>query len=245
MSLVDRTVMLVGDKHAAHYAELLSVLSQIDAWLPRMDPDVGNQWPLPGSPLRGDDDRAHPYQLSHAAWNSLSHAVDHLNCLRSLLKDAQVIHMYAPYSLVRPALENASAAVWILRPPGRPERIARRLRLAADDFRDGEQARRLTGMAGPRSEQERLDQVRDIAQRAGIEPREALRKVGYREIIEAASSADGPAADVIALCWRLCSGVAHGDFWTTFGASEGCHSPALRLAWDPSRSQPTWGCSCT
>jgi hypothetical protein len=84
-------------------------------------------------------------------------------------------------------------------------------------------------MAGPRSEQERLDQVRDIAQRAGIEPREALRKVGYREIIEAASSADGPAADVIALCWRLWSGVAHGDFWTTFGASERVPLPGAPL----------------
>jgi hypothetical protein len=51
MSLVDRTVMLVGDKHAAHYAELLSVLSQIDAWLPgwtRMSETSGR---CPGVPF--------------------------------------------------------------------------------------------------------------------------------------------------------------------------------------------------
>ena len=68
----------------------------VDDWLSRIDPGAERQRPAPGSPLRGDDDRTHPYETSHAAWHALSHAVDHLHCLRSLLRDAQVIHMYAP-----------------------------------------------------------------------------------------------------------------------------------------------------
>ena len=63
--------------------------------------------------------------------------MDHLNCLHALLKDAQVIHMFAPYSLVRAALENASAAVWMLHPSGRATRICRRLRLAVTNIRNG------------------------------------------------------------------------------------------------------------
>ncbi|MFF0372600.1 hypothetical protein [Micromonospora sp. NPDC005087] len=74
--------------------------------------------------------------MSHAAWHSLSHAVDHLNCLRTLLKDAHMMHMYAPYPIPR-GVENACAAVWLLAPDDRAERILRRLRLAALDIRGG------------------------------------------------------------------------------------------------------------
>jgi hypothetical protein len=206
------------DDDGEHYAELLRELSSVDTWLSRM---ATSPEPPAGSALRGDDTRTEPYQLSYAAWNSLTHAVDHLNCLRTLLRDARVVHMFAPFSLARPALENASAAVWLLQPRGRRERITRRLRLAADDIRNGEQARNLIGTEGPRSQEERLKDIRDIADGERIEQSAALSKVGYREIIEVASGgANGPAKDATMLCWRLCSGVAHGDFWTTINATD-------------------------
>jgi hypothetical protein len=107
-------VACVNDKDRPDYAELLRLLGLVDGWAARIDPDAGRPQPPPGSALRGDDLRTHPYELSHAAWHSLSHAVDHLNCLQTLLKDAGLIHIFAPYSLVRSALENASAAVWML-----------------------------------------------------------------------------------------------------------------------------------
>jgi hypothetical protein len=115
----------VDEVDRPHYAELLRRLDEVDGWLTRIDPDVDHAQPSPGSPVRTDDARTHPYELSHGAWHSLSHAVDHLNCLRVLLRDAGVIHMYAPYSLVRSALENASTAVWTLHPASRTERVAR------------------------------------------------------------------------------------------------------------------------
>ena len=67
--------------------------------------------------MQGDDDRLNPYHISHASWSSLSHAVDHLHCLRAVLRDAAIVPMYAPYTLVRAAFENACAAVWLLQPP--------------------------------------------------------------------------------------------------------------------------------
>ena len=217
----------VNDKDERDYAELLRALRRVDAWLARMDPDARGLQPQPKSPLHGDDDRTRPYQVSHAAWNSLTHAVDHLHCLRSVLQDARLIHMFAPFSLVRPALENASAGVWILKPQRRCERITRRLRLAADDIRKGEEARRLTGSTGPRSQEERLGDIRDIAKQVGVEPAVALGRVGYGEIIAAVSSPASPAADVNILCWRLCSGVAHGDFWTTINATDRIELPPI------------------
>src|SRR5882672_614915 len=53
--------------------------------------------------------------------------------------------MYAPFSLVRAALENACAAVWMLQPPRRADRLARRLRFAVTDIRNGEQVNQVIG----------------------------------------------------------------------------------------------------
>ncbi len=36
----------------------------------------------------------------------------------------------------------------------------------------------------------------------------------------APGAARGPAASMIYLSWKLCSGMAHGDFWTTWSAAQ-------------------------
>jgi hypothetical protein len=130
----------VDDQDRPHYVKLLRVLSEVDGWVARIDPaHVGRPHePAPGSPMRTEDERTHPYELSHAAWHSLIHAVDHLNCLHAVLRDARMIHMFAPYSLVRSALENASAAVWMLHPNVRTTRLVRRLRFAAANIDNSE-----------------------------------------------------------------------------------------------------------
>jgi hypothetical protein len=46
---------------------------------------------------------------------------------------------------VRAALENACAAVWMLQPPRRADRLARRLRFAVTDIRNGEQVNQVIG----------------------------------------------------------------------------------------------------
>lgn len=200
------------------------MLSKVDGWTARIDPGAQRQYPAPRSPLTIDDQRTHPYQTSHAAWHALSHAVDHLHCLQSLLQDARVIHMYAPYSLVRGAVENASAAVWMLGPASRPERIARRLRFAVSDIRNGEQAKTVVGSTGGRTLKERLNEVSEIAKRANAVVN-TKEKVGYAEIVKEAAKELLPGSEAIPLTWKLCSGIAHGDFWTTLSAAEKVELP--------------------
>lgn len=185
-------------------------------WVSRIDATADPPRPERGSPMHADDRRLAPYQLSHACWHSLSHAVDHLNCLRSLLQDAGVVHMYAPYTLVRGALENACASVWLLRPRSRAERVIRRLRFAVNDINHGEEAKALTGRQGPRSKGERIAQIRSIAKQCGVDENKAVKTAGYKEIINAASDGN----QLILLAWKLCSGIAHGDFWTTPAAAQ-------------------------
>jgi len=165
--------------------------------------------------MRRDDKETHPYETSQAAWHALSHAVDHLHCLRTLLKDAHLMHMYAPYSIARAALENACTAVWLLAPANRSERILRRLRLVAKDIKGGEEAKRLVGSTGPRSESERLDEVRALARRRGIDEHDAVRSIGYAKIVETAGDTSPAGKVPYLLTWRMCSAIAHGDLWAT------------------------------
>src|SRR2546421_9672254 len=67
------TVACVNKEDRSHFAELLRALDESDTWAARIGPGAERLRPAPRSPLWGDDDRAHPYELSHAAWHSLSH----------------------------------------------------------------------------------------------------------------------------------------------------------------------------
>lgn len=215
----------MDDQDRPHFLELLRVLSAVDGWRARIDPTASRTEPQRGSPLGADDKALDPYHLSHATWHSLGHAVDHLHCLRSLLQEARMIHMYAPYSLVRAALENACAAVWMLQPKRRADRIERRLRFAMTDIRSGEETKRLIGQTGPRSEQERIDQVRDIAARAGVAESVLKRRAAYSEIVKDAGSIGGADSAALVVCWKMCSGMTHGDYWSTFSSAQRTELP--------------------
>jgi hypothetical protein len=178
------------------------------------------------SPLKADNDRTAPYQLGHAAWHAISHAVDHLHCLRALIADAQLLNMYAPYTLVRAALENASAAVWLLAPASRTDRITRRLRLATLDLRSADKVATVMGTRMNPALADRLDELTAIARVAGVAEADALRRLGYEEIVRDA----GPVLDIgtvlPVVIWRACSGISHGDLWATLTMTT--HTPLPR-----------------
>jgi hypothetical protein len=61
---------------------------------------------------------------------------------------------------------------------------------------------------------DRLDELEALARACGVAEAEALRRVGYEEIVREAS----PVLDVGVLpvvVWRACSGISHGDLWAT------------------------------
>ncbi|MBQ0906959.1 hypothetical protein [Micromonospora sp. U21] len=206
---------MTGDEEQQLFAEMFRHLDKIEPWLKRMDPSSPHPTARERSIMRRDDKETHPYQLSQAAWHALSHAVDHLHCLRTVLKDAHVMHMYAPYSLARAALENASAAVWLLAPDDRAERILRRLRFATLDIRGGEAMKKLLGATGPKTEAERLDEVRAIARRRGVPEAAAVKAPGYAEIVKTAGDTMPSGHKAFLITWKMCSAIAHGDFWAT------------------------------
>jgi hypothetical protein len=212
------------DDHDIEQQELRRLkksLAQVDEWLPRTDPAALNH--SPHSPIAGDDRKTNPFQTSHAVASALLVAVDHAHALRRLMEGCEKCNpselrflLNSYYSLLRGALENASRAIWLLAPERRSERVLRRLRLQADNIVNSNSAASLLGATPNRPKSVRLDRVREIADRAGVDPDQAVRRPVNREVVRSAGSYIGKSVsheDHIEALWRACSGAAHGDTW--------------------------------
>jgi hypothetical protein len=69
---------------------------------------------------------------------------------------------------------------------------------------------------GKRTPQERLDEIRTLADQLKLPPDDILGNLGYDKIIRAAGEAIFLGGDLSALAWRLCSGFTHGQYWASF-----------------------------
>lgn len=168
--------------------------------------------------------------MSHAVASAIHVAVEHAESLRRLIEGCTTCNpnrlnfgLNSYYSLLRGALENAARAIWLLAPDTRPERVLRRLQLQADNIVNSEKAARAMGASMPRPLNVRLDRVREIAVRAGLDERLAVKRPGNLEIVRAAGrflGEDEDHADHTEAIWRSCSGAAHGDAWAGLSLHE-------------------------
>jgi hypothetical protein len=200
--------------------DLGAMLAAIEGWLAmtnRPPPDVED-----GSPLAGDARKSPKLQVAHAAWNGVTHAVDHLHALKALIADAQVVHPYAPFTLLRAATENAATAVWLLAPRRRSERLQRRLRLAHNEAREAGEVEKLIPPErhGKRSAQERIDEIRSLASALGLDLSYVCGRFSYENIVKDAGETALLGADLSALLWRLGAGFSHGRYWASFSMLE-------------------------
>lgn len=168
----------------------------------------------PGSPLTGDDRAAHPYEVSHAAYRALVAATEQLDALRALLLDARVMHPTAPYTLVRAAIETGAAAVWLLAPATRAERVVRSLQLMVGDAVDGDTVATEIGSTVPRPLADRRAEIDRLARAVRPDVRTPLRRASSTDIVRAAQE-HGPSEIHALTAWRVCSGFAHGRLWAT------------------------------
>jgi hypothetical protein len=201
--------------------QLLQLLERAKPW-EELTGNPSGAWQVqPRSALVGDDAKTSPYQLSHAAWNALTVAVDHLHCFRESLVDEQMedhlevrIHTHAQSSLVRGAIENSARAIWLLGPKTRITRVQRRLSLEAMEVRYSYRLRALVKAPSKRTQQEREQQLRDLAVGAGVpelDAKKALKAPQYSDIVREAGDLTALGAEVAEFIWSGCSSLAHGD----------------------------------
>lgn len=169
----------------------------------------------PHSSLAEDDLRSDPYQVSHTVRAALMAAVDHLHANKTLLWDLKMVHVAAPASLSRGALENLSAAFWVLHPSRGDERLRRTLRWHLKNTKDQETATSEMGLEAPLPVEERLEKIRAVASACGIAGKLAV-PTSTEMVRYADHNAETPTA--VLTPWRICSGFAHGRPWAYLGA---------------------------
>lgn len=199
------------------YSRLATLCEVIDRWAAERDVFHG---PQVGSRLASDDALTDPYHLSHAVDVSISTALDHLRALRALLVDAQALHMAAPFTLTRAAIENAARALWLLTPDAQDVRVARRLQMCVQDAKERDTADALLGATptGRYTLAARKDRFAGMAEAAGVDRQRVLqRPPGFSTIVSEAS--DHVGSDLpLEYLWRLGSGYAHGQPWSVLTA---------------------------
>jgi hypothetical protein len=173
------------------------------------------------SPLAGDAAKSPQHRVDHAAWSAIAHAIDHLHAVKALVIDARKLHPYAPYSLLRAAIENAATAVWLLEPSDRSTRLERCLRLAYNEAAESGNARELIPKAfeGKRTAEERKAEIKTLAKSLGLNVGYVCGGFYYSTVVKQAGEAAqlGREAE---LMWRICSGFAHGRQWASLGVLE-------------------------
>lgn len=176
----------------------------------------------PGSSLSGDDAKVPTLQVSSAAYQCFTHAVDHLHAVQALLFEAKVIHTYAPYSLLRAAVEAAGEAIWLLEPSSRQERIRRCLKRAYENVSKGKEFMELSGLQpSGRSHAERVREIRDLATQHGLDPNDVCGRWSTQRQLKYVDEVVGDDDEALAQnLWQICSGFAHGREWATLGLLE-------------------------
>ncbi|WP_328439665.1 hypothetical protein [Nocardia puris] len=213
-----------GMTAAQREAEWQKISRHIEQLIQRVGDPGGFPVP-PGSMLAHDDEKTAPRQISHAFHSCVTAGIDHLHALKTLVRDAGIIHTMAPFSLARGALENLSIAFWLLHPAQRAERLEHLLRWHAQNINDSHTA--LEGRGLPNSDKTpKLAKLQSATKT--ILPRTDFRviKNGHTST-EAVNYANqfAPTAGNVLFAWRLCSGYAHGRAWAILGASDYVEDP--------------------
>jgi hypothetical protein len=167
----------------------------------------------PGSQLAKDDAESHPYRVSTAITLSLTSAIDHLHGLCALALHSGFLHSCSPASLVRGALEGASAAIWIACAAGVDERITRSLQWHMADIKDSDRAAKAAGVESPTPLQVREDKVETVATKRSLNFK--MIRGGYKSS-DAVKAADAYLQSPIGILtpWQMASGFAHARGWS-------------------------------
>ena len=165
-----------------------------------------------------DDAATAPFNLSHQVMHLLSSSLEHLLTISSL---AGELRSMPPYTLARAAIENAAAALYLLTPAERKERVRRLLHYAAADEADRDIAHRLSKTSMTPSKQERLDHLARIGEAAGLSRDLVLGSPkSWTGIVQDAGQHLDERGKDVELLWRLCSGFTHGRTWAMLSTLE-------------------------
>lgn len=165
----------------------------------------------PHSSLALDHQRMPGLLVSHSVDRALHHSLDCLWGLDQLLKKTGPQH-YAPYLLMRGALESAATAVWLLDPAERTTRLQRRVAIEVDNSNEASKAITAAGRGNENDPDRWETGMNALLDSAGLALKDCRWK-GYGAIVREIDDAPRTVKST-ELIWRACSGMSHGKLWS-------------------------------
>lgn len=182
--------------------------AKIGAW---QDAALDSHHAAPESLIALADAMTKPHQTSHLLDYLLHTSVDHLHALKMLMEDAGAQHTFAPFTLIRGAIESASTALWVLQHDDPRSVAVRTLKLEYIGLTDQAKAAQ-TVDATSGIDEIRLEIFNDCLVRNGLTGEGIKgRSSGHLTIIKEASEHFNIPRS--ALTWQMCSAAAHGRSW--------------------------------
>lgn len=176
---------------------------------------IENNDPYPiehSSDLAGDRAQVPDLWVDTLATRRLKVAVDYLAGVRDLVTGGT--HFYAPFALLRAALESAAAAVWLLEPEDRATRLQRLIGLHIDDTDNKKSVQAML----PKELRDTFDHAPGIAKMISDSgsPRGKCKFPNYTSVLKKIDDLAGEPGSIY-LSWKVCSGFSHGTSWATAG----------------------------
>lgn len=185
--------------------------------------DEMNRWPKsePGSLLFEDDQATYPFPISNDVRYLLLVASENLSGLRSMILEAREngvptlnLHVFAPYTLIRNAIECAGTALWIMTPAEQHERVLRLAQFELEDAKKNKAALTAFGGNGEETFNRKKGIIEGIIQPygelswKGVD--DGFRITGLLRTIGSLPELEGlnPLGK-----WQIASGMAHGKRW--------------------------------
>ncbi|MFZ2528148.1 MAG: hypothetical protein WAX14_10915 [Rhodococcus sp. (in: high G+C Gram-positive bacteria)] len=165
----------------------------------------------PHSSLALDHQRMPGLLVSHSVDRALHHSLDCLWGLDQLLKETGPQH-YAPYLLIRGALESAATVIWLLDPDDRTTRLQRRVAIEVNNAKEASKAIAAAGRSDDHDPDRWESDMSALLDSAGLVLKDCQWK-GYGAIVREIDAAPQTVRST-ELAWRACSGMSHGKFWS-------------------------------
>lgn len=199
------------------------IARQVDLWWQLFERGIGS--PPDGSPLAGDDRWTDGYPLSHAVWHLISAGIDNMHAFRTMTVSGGPTEYnvstrpYGGFPNLRAAMENAAAAIWMLAPDGRAERVARYLRWLRQEAWYRDKVRELQGLPEDPTDEMR-DWIAQVVTDQDIDPTLVKGRPKFENLVFEAAENIGMTGAVGQLVWATMSGMAHGERWASLTLNE-------------------------
>lgn len=168
----------------------------------------------PGSALAADDERSHPFEISHIVGVSLVTSIDHLNAMEKLVRQASEMPICAPQALARSSIESAAVGLWVLSPRKRLDRVERAFRWW---FQNSENHKHARDDYGERGHPRFRARLRELAGEQGLTEGSVSRGYSISRVLDDVRQRHEN-LDELKFAWQLGSGFAHGRPWAMLGS---------------------------